>query len=482
MRLFLIGWSGKELGYIDIARQFRAAGHEIAYWTGDKITDEADPTEFPGTIFQELSDAVSARPASGVSASGFPPPSRGMLRDLAPLETLLMTNMNKKLEYLSATERKRRYTTLVQYWDGVLAAFAPDAIIFGFIPHTVYDLVLYGLARRRGVETVMPNTTMIFDRLFLVKDYEAPFKALVRALDASKGRIFGFQDLSGDIQAYYEKAAGSPSAAMPRYMVQDNKKYSGLNLLRIKARVALGSMRDMSFFGKASRYFLKKLAKSDLKKEYESVAAEPDTSAPYVYVPLNYQPECTTSPLGGVYADQILMIETLAAALPKGWRLYVKEHPYQWLPRGLNYFSYRYEGFYRQIADIPNVSLVPFSMNSYVLTDHARAVATVTGTPGFEALLRGKPTLLFGAAWYKDHPELFRVDGVPACREALERIAGGFAPSKEESFRFLHCLEKVCFRGYIDGYTRQVSTLSREESVRNIAGAILGSIGRTEDA
>jgi hypothetical protein len=42
----------------------------------------------------------------------------------------------------------------------------------------------------------------------------------------------------------------------------------------------------------------------------------PTAETPYVYLPLHLQPEATTSPMGGVFTDQYLALETLVRALP----------------------------------------------------------------------------------------------------------------------------------------------------------------------
>ena len=63
-----------------------------------------------------------------------------------------------------------------------------------------------------------------------------------------------------------------------------------------------------------------------LKKTYDRLCSDPDLSQPYIYVALHYQPEQTTSPSGGVYVHQDLMVGLLASHLPSGWKIYVKEH------------------------------------------------------------------------------------------------------------------------------------------------------------
>ena len=62
------------------------------------------------------------------------------------------------------------------------------------------------------------------------------------------------------------------------------------------------------------------------REAWEELAAMPPSGAPYVYVPLHFQPEMTTLVLAPFCVDQIAVIENVAKTLPIDHRLYVKEH------------------------------------------------------------------------------------------------------------------------------------------------------------
>lgn len=80
-------------------------------------------------------------------------------------------------------------------------------------------------------------------------------------------------------------------------------------------------------------------------RRYAQLARRPKEGEKFIYVPLHMQPELTTCPLGGQFADQLLMVRMLSAHLPKGYRLYVKEHPDQ-LRHTLTHPSARSAEFY----------------------------------------------------------------------------------------------------------------------------------------
>ena len=196
-----------------------------------------------------------------------------------------------------------------------------------------------------------------------------------------------------------------------------------------------------------------------MKKEYVQVQTEPGFGKPFVYLSLNYQPEATTSPMGGVFVDQLLMIETLAAAIPPDWLIYVKEHPGQWITNSKRYFSYRYRGYYKEIIRLPNVRLMPVVTSNYDLINNARAVATVTGTPGWEALLRSKPVLVFGYPWYQHCSGVFKVNSAESCKIAIEKIINGFKVEKQAIINFLYHFGNLSWPGYNDENTKKLAAI-----------------------
>lgn len=153
---------------------------------------------------------------------------------------------------------------------------------------------------------------------------------------------------------------------------------------------------------------------------------EPDMDRPFVYFPLQWQPEMTTSSLGGRYRDQVLALERLAEILPEGHMIYVKENPKQ---NG----KLRSPLFFHRLNRIKQVQLMPSYANSQELLAKSVAVANVSGTVGWEAISAGKPVLCFGATWWADAPGVTRyrpgltfdeiMNNIPD-RAAAERFAG----------------------------------------------------------
>lgn len=256
-------------------------------------------------------------------------------------------------------------------------------------------------------------------------------------------------------------------------MQEQRQKFSRAARRRLLLKKIIPAIRDGSLFRRATRFFRRR-GKPDLAKEYARFETEPNLTTPFIYVPLNFQPERTTCPQGGIFVDQILMVKTLAAALPEGWQIYVKEHPSQWWLRGgINYSPVRFPGYYEQLAKIKGVKLIPPATNTYELIKHSRAVATATGTAGWEALLRSKPAIIFGYPWYRDCPEVLRVRDVVTANQAMKKIESGFKPRPEEMIKFLKILDEVAVRGHLEGYFDKIWKMTKRDSIKNVTNFCL---------
>lgn len=475
MKLFFINWARKDLGLVEVVKNLKKSGNEIVYWTS--FLNEIDKEDFPGTIFHEHLDALEGIPAPALRHEEFDPPDVALLHSMLEAEATVMTMMNKHFEGTSTEERKRFYFNYVRYWNGVIQKYRPDAIIFPTTPHVNYDFVIYSLAKLYHIKTIMFDMTWISDRYLSINDYKEGSLLLKEEFKKNKDRNFSMADLNEDIRKYYEKQLNPAIDATPLYTKEFIRTYKGLNLvtIKLKMRMILKSIINFTILEKSFGYVLDKFKENPIK-EYLKVQINPDFNKKFVYVPLSLQPEQTTCPLGDVYVDQILMVETLAAALPDGWIIYVKEHPAQWLKRGLKFFSYRYRGFYKRIAGLKKVFIVPIQTNSYKLIENAQAVAAVTGTPGWEGILRSKPALIFGYPWYMHAPGVFRINSVESCNQIFKKVAKEFKIEQREIINFLVSLDRVSMHGFMEGFVRRISLVSKEENVENFFNALASQI------
>lgn len=470
MRLFLIGWAGVFEELVDVASELKKRGHEIVYWSRFNGMP-VDASRFPGTIFHDHFDALARVPASGIDPDEFEPPGEDLIQCMFETESLVLSMMNKKFEWMAVNERKHVYYEFLRYWNGVVQKFKPDAIIFSAVPHTVYDFVIYSLAREFGIKTLFFDFSLISDRIVAMSDYKAGPIGIAEELERSMAKKPALSDVGLDLREYYMSQIDRGRDPTPIYVKQDRRVYRGTGFLKLKFQVITANIKNFRIFERAWNFVFKKMWRN-LRAEYTNIQSVPSFEKNFIYAPLSYQPEGSTSPFGGIFVEQPFMLEILSSAMPDDWLIYVKEHPMQWPRRGTGFFSYRYDGYYRRIAKLKNVRLIPIETDTYTLLKKSQAVAVVSGTAGWEAVLRQKPALVFGYPWYQQCPGVFRVHDAASARRAIEKISAGFFPSEEDIVAYLSSFDRISFHGYLDEYGRQISTISPRENTMNLAEAI----------
>lgn len=473
----LLGWSSIFGDYQTkkLIRALKNKSHEVVYWIG--MAKDPDD-EFPETVFQDYDSARLCLPVRGIELPDFLPPDETLIEKLYKEESLVLTMMNKQFDWMCVDERRHLYYRMLSYWNGIMKKYNPDLIILSSLPHAPFEYVIYALAKLYNIKIIMFDGIIIGiplgDRKIMFVDSWQKSAILTKTIEKNKGENFSLKDLSRDLQNYYLLHMTESTDPAPIYLKDDKKLNSFSKILFRKMKIILRSIKDRSIFEKAfSRLF--KLSKGTIQQEYQSFQKEADMAKKFVYLPLNYQPECTTSPQGDMFADQILMIETISASLPAGWLLYVKEHPAQWFPRGSNFFSSRYRGYYTKIVQLKNVRLIPVETDHYALIRNAGVVATVTGTAGFEGILRGKPVIVFGYPWYMSCHGVFKVNGVALCKKALEEIIGGFQIEQQQVINFLKSFDEATFHGNetIEDMHCKKLNIKERKSMNNIINAIL---------
>lgn len=209
------------------------------------------------------------------------------------------------------------------------------------------------------------------------------------------------------------------------------RKYAALALGRAtraltEASAARSHDRQAHFTGVPGADFLQHVLLPDVRSAVHRrralFRADPSLEGDFVYFPLHYTPEVSTLAYGYRYEDQLCLCRTLAAYLPTGYRLLVKEHT--------SMLGRRPYGFYEQLAAMYNVAFVPPRVSTFDLIRACRAVATITGTAGFEAFVLGKPVLAFGDVFYRKFPNVLDLEVGPDMGEHIRCYLADFAPDE----------------------------------------------------
>jgi hypothetical protein len=281
-------------------------------------------------------------------------------------------------------------------------------VLFMNIPHLGPDMVLYQVAKALGLQTLVISQTFFADSFFSMRSIEDfghlnPLAPKGTPLSIEKGSAPDLFYMSADWQKKGERGKLGLTQVLRCLEFVIRKKPAKIfdipyiyQLIQRMANIysVLPKWRDP--FGKF--FHENELAFFEQQSLFEGKPV--DWDAKFVYIPLHNQPEMSTQSLGGLFRDQLLVIEAVARALPEGWKIYVKDNPRQGTyARG--------PLFFHRLTRIKGVQLVPMDTSTYELSSIAQLTATVCGTAGWEAIRKGKPVLVFGGAWYKSFPGVF---------------------------------------------------------------------------
>lgn len=166
------------------------------------------------------------------------------------------------------------------------------------------------------------------------------------------------------------------------------------------------------------------------KRVLESMENEPCFDEKYIFFPLHFEPEATIDGRA-LIVSQLTIIQMISNVLPKGWKVYVKEHPHQFRVNTNLFYTFAYtagkfktKDFYRQLAKIDNVRVIKKEFDSKNLIKQAKAIATMSGTVTAEAMLLKKPVIVFTGhrTIYRKIHDYFCVESMESLKKAIYEI------------------------------------------------------------
>ena len=294
--------------------------------------------------------------------------------------------------------------------DRIVKSRATHMLFFD-LPHLGYDTVFYQTGLALGLKPILLTQSLFPGKFFsMEKIYDFGLFPTSENCDQPY-KIEGLSDLNLFYMKNIRQGEQGTGRITPRSLInlliyialKEPKKFlKPLWILDTIKRISaiygvfpkwrdpfarFFNMSDIAYFEHLSEFEQKPI---DLKQKF-------------VYFALQLQPEMTTSAIGQKYRDQVLAIEDLARILPPDVKIYVKENPKQMgFARGPMYFH--------RMSRIKTVEMMPSYANTHSLTDAAVAVATISGTVGWEALCKKKRVICFGHTWYSGLPGVLTFD------------------------------------------------------------------------
>ncbi len=471
----LMGWANYLPELVGVVDKLKVDGHQIVFWERSQRAIEIDKSCFPGTIFRDHIYGGRNGVEEYKKIIDFEPLGDDVAAKFSDTEVIVLSTLERYYPEKTTQEKRQIYYDLLRYWLGMIKKLNPEVAIFEEVAHHPDTCIAYEVLKYFGIKTVIINFTNLKDRLILSLDNKYHCPELDLSLKNNSGRGLNLEDLSSEMREILEAGTclkEAPIKTIKRFNEDKKKILYGFG--PIVDRILLWLKMIISFrLGGIIYNFVKNRISGNARKEYLRIQKSPDFNAKYVYVALHYQPEANTNVLGGIFVNQINLLEIISAALPAGWSIYVKEHPVQFYSNGIGYNTFRYEGYYKRMAAVRGVRLMPIETNTYELLKHSQAVATVTGTAAWEAALRSKPALIFGYMWFQNCPGVFRIKNVAQCREFFDLIRSkDFKIKKDDLARYLFSVEEATVPGTIYTLSKSESSISEADNADNLYRAI----------
>lgn len=286
-----------------------------------------------------------------------------------------------------------------------LIELAPAFVFFHSTPHDITSWVLGKVAEAMDIPVYLSKTTPLPWKSFLVigLDEHRPVNIDYHGINNVNEKL---------VSRYFQLNSQKYDDAIPSYEKKrlDARKGHFWSWHKELKEPLSRPHRLVAMFRKHTLY-----------KHYQNLATSDITDEDYIIVFLHYQPERTSLPEGQFFVQQLHLVRTLHLACPH-LKIYVKEHPSIFV--GHFDIRYRNKAFYNELVQMDNVELVDIRIDSFSLLDNALCIATITGTVGVQALIRGKAVLCFGTSSYVGFEGCYAIRNCQDVENAIVSIQG----------------------------------------------------------
>lgn len=211
---------------------------------------------------------------------------------------------------------------------------------------------------------------------------------------------------------------------------------------------------------------LKRIYRSKAVKKFYS---EPTLTRPYLFYPLHVPDDCQLLVRAPQYLDQYNLIKQIALSLPKGYELYVKEHP--------NNIGGLPVKMIKDISEIKNVRVVHYNTQSHYLIKYSTGVITINSTAGWEGLLYQKPVIALAKSFYSFCPHVVLVEDLSKLKSAITHALNSTIP-KEDLIKLVNSVIKGSYEGSFNFYPGKESDSMKPENLDLIADGVSKELNR----
>ena len=296
-------------------------------------------------------------------------------------------------------------------FEKILDEVKPDFLIMAYTT-LHHNELFYRICQARGVKILMFRESYLRDRWIIASnDY---------SIDHTEYDVkHNFGSLS-EIQNYMKKYDATEQFSSYNKKLQNSKLKNLQSALRYLFSDNSNVKTHFTYYGRTKFAVLRITLVNEIKKKYreyfinKNLIRNIENKKPFIYFPLQPDPERSLLIGGALFTDQIKVITKIAKSLPNGYNLYVKEH-HQMQHRGWRSISY-----YKQIMSLPNVTLI----HPYVKFDHiikrSSLVVAINSTSALEAGFYNKSSITMAKQEFSYLPFVHQIKTLQELPDAIK--------------------------------------------------------------
>lgn len=363
-------------------------------------------------------------------------------------------------EVLDYNEAQYRYYSVLQYWLGIFNKYRIDAVIFMNQEHGgIWDSIPLEIAKQNNIK-ILGQDVILGNCDIASYSYRCFNNNHIINIANITDK---YNNVNIENYLYNKRALTFNDKGKFKFNLNSIKEYWEdslinlfLNYIKYELTLKLKSTSER-FYTKNKEYqiwynmtpkelFFNNKYIRDLAKTYSKISYKPEhlDDKKYIFYGLHFDPEAMTMARATI-SNQLYIIKMLSEALPEGWMLYVKEHPYQFKARGSdryllkNIFYFRTERFYKRILSFKNVKLLSLDLSTKELIENSQAASTIAGTIALESVIANKPVILFGGdiSTLGRLNDIFTVKSKQDVVNAMSKIKTGFQPDYNDLEKLL---------------------------------------------
>jgi len=323
-----------------------------------------------------------------------------------------------------------------KFFEEVLLTVKPDFLI---IRETAYhqDYLFHKMCKKMGIKILMLNQSKFGYRCILSEELHKldnletldNIQYTGRTFEQLRNYLKSF-DYSKQLISYKNKRASSKYEkfkAAQKFLLTSNSNikthypYFG----RIKFRVLY---KELAFSIK------KRIRENYINKNLDrNIGGEK-----YILFTLHMEPERSLLLAAPFYTNQLETIRSVAKSIPVGYKLLVKEHFSQSI-RGWRSIS-----FYKELSNIPNVSVIHPEVSIEKLIQKSSLVISVGGTVSFEACFHEKPSIIFADLGFSMIESITKLENIEELSNVIRKSLQN-KPKIEDLDRYVTAMDEHSF-------------------------------------